>query len=109
MLGEFEFLLLAAAVRLGDGAYGAAIVQEIEKLTSRKCSVGALYPTLDRLEVKGLVKTRMGPPTKERGGRAKRMIEVTPSGKKAAANFYETVKAISHGTSWEVIRCGEYQ
>ena len=55
MLGEFEYLLLSAAARLGEDAYGAAIRREIEGATKRRCSVGALYTTLDRLEAKGLV------------------------------------------------------
>ena len=66
MLGEFEYLLIAAAVRLGDEAYGAAIVQEIERSSRRRCSIGALYTTLDRLEAKGMIKTWMGKPTQER-------------------------------------------
>ncbi len=56
MLGEFEYLLLTAAMRLGDEAYGAAIRQEIEVTTGRVCSIGGLYTTLDRLEKKGLLK-----------------------------------------------------
>jgi DNA-binding PadR family transcriptional regulator len=63
MLGEFEYLLITAAVRLGEDAYGAAIRQEIEATTGRRCSLGALYTTLDRLEKKGLLKTGMGDPT----------------------------------------------
>ena len=60
MLGEFEYLLIAAATRLREEAYGAAILQEVERSTGRKCSLGALYTTLDRLEAKGMIKTWMG-------------------------------------------------
>jgi PadR family transcriptional regulator PadR len=109
MLGEFEYLLIAAAVRLGDEAYGAAIVQEIERSSPRKCSVGALYTTLDRLEAKGLIKTWMGKPTEERGGRSKRMVRVTAKGVAAATAFYETVQQVSRGTSWEAVRAGVRQ
>jgi len=66
MLGEFEYLLIAAAARLAEDAYGAAILQEVERSTDRKCSLGALYTTLDRLEAKGMIKTWMGQPTPER-------------------------------------------
>ena len=52
-LGEFEYLMLTAVARLGEGAYGVAIRQEIEEATGRPCSLGALYTTLDRLEVEG--------------------------------------------------------
>lgn len=69
MLGEFEYLLLAATTRLGDDAYGAAIRLEIENSTGRGCSIGALYTTLDRLEAKGFIRTWMGSPTPQRGGR----------------------------------------
>ena len=55
MLGEFEYLIVSAAARLGDEAYGAAMRQEIEIVTGRRCSLGALYTTLDRLESKGIV------------------------------------------------------
>ena len=73
MLGEFEYLMLTAASRLRDDAYGAAIRFEIEQATGAPCSIGALYTTLDRLERKGFIATWMGEPTPERGGRPKRM------------------------------------
>jgi DNA-binding PadR family transcriptional regulator len=101
MLGEFEYLLIAAAVRLGDEAYGAAIRQEIEHATKTSCSIGALYTTIDRLETKGLLKTWMGDATPERGGRAKRMVRVTAKGIKEATNFYDAVVRVSRGVSWE--------
>jgi PadR family transcriptional regulator len=101
MLGEFEYLLLAAAARLGDDAYGAAIRQGIEAATGRPCSIGALYTTLDRLELKGLVETWMGDATPERGGRAKRMVKVTAKGIGEAEAFYQAVARVSRGASWE--------
>jgi PadR family transcriptional regulator, regulatory protein PadR len=104
MLGEFEYFLLTAAVRLGEEAYGAAIRQEIADITNRHCSIGALYTTLDRLERKGFVKTWMGPPTPQRGGRPKRMVRVTAKGIQAAAAFYDAVTRLSHGVSWEANR-----
>jgi PadR family transcriptional regulator PadR len=103
MLGEFEYLLLTAAARLGEGAYGAAIRQEIEGATGHACSIGALYTTLDRLEAKGLVKTRMGDPTPQRGGRPKRMVHVTPKGVEAATRFYNSVMHVSRGVVWEAL------
>ena len=104
MLGEFEYLLLTAAARLGDGAYGAAMRQEIEEATGRDCSIGALYTTLDRLEAKGFVKTWMGDPTPQRGGRPKRMVRVTAKGAQAASEFYAAVARVSRGVSWEANR-----
>lgn len=104
MLGEFEYLLLTAAARLGEGTYGAAMRQEIEEATGRECSIGALYTTLDRLEAKGFVKTWMGDPTPQRGGRPKRMVRVTAKGTQAASEFYAAVTRVSRGVSWEANR-----
>ena len=106
MLGEFEYLLITAATRLGEDAYGAAIRVEIETTTGRKCSIGALYTTVDRLEAKGFLKTWMGDATPQRGGRAKRMVRVTPKGMEAAKNFYDAVTRVSHGVSWAANRAG---
>jgi DNA-binding PadR family transcriptional regulator len=102
MLGEFEYLLITAAARLGDEAYGAAIREEIATTTGRRCSIGALYTTVDRLETKGLLKTWMGDATPQRGGRAKRMIRVTAKGAKAAKDFYHAVTRVSQGVSWSI-------
>jgi PadR family transcriptional regulator, regulatory protein PadR len=60
MLGEFEYLLITAAAGFGDERYGAAIRQEIGTVTGRKCSIGSLYTTFDRLETRGFLKTWMG-------------------------------------------------
>jgi PadR family transcriptional regulator, regulatory protein PadR len=106
MLGEFEYLLITAAAGLGDNAYGAAIREEIETTTGRKCSIGALYTTIDRLEAKGLLKTWMGDATPQRGGRAKRMIRLTPRGVRAAKDFYTEVMRVSRGASWVASQTG---
>lgn len=103
MLGEFEYLLLTAAARLGEDAYGAAIRQQITEITNRACSIGALYTTLDRLEEKGLINTWMGPATPQRGGRPKRMVRVTAKGVQAAAAFYNAVMRVTRGVSWEAL------
>jgi PadR family transcriptional regulator PadR len=100
MLGEFEYLLITAAVRLGDEAYGAAIRQEIEAATGRACSIGALYTTLDRLEEKGLLRTWMGEATAQRGGRARRMVRVSATGVREAEAFYRAVMHVSRGVAW---------
>jgi PadR family transcriptional regulator len=106
MLGEFEYLLVTAAAGLGDEAYGAAIREEIETTTGRKCSIGALYTTIERLENKGLLKTWMGDATPQRGGRAKRMVRVTSKGVQAAKDFYDAVMRVSRGASWVAGRSG---
>ena len=101
MLGEFEYLLITAAARLGEEAYGAAIRREIEEATGTRCSIGALYTTLDRLQTKGFVKTWMGEATAQRGGRAKRMVRVTAKGVQAATSFYRAVTRVSRDVSWD--------
>ncbi len=104
MLGEFEYLLITAAASLGEDAYGVSIREEIQTATGRECSLGALYTTIDRLEKKGLLKTWMGDATPERGGRAKRLVRVTPKGVQAAKDFYEAVLRISRRASWSTTR-----
>jgi PadR family transcriptional regulator PadR len=106
MLGEFEYLLITAAASLGENAYGAAIRHEIASATGRNCSIGALYTTIDRLETKGLLKTWMGEATPQRGGRAKRMVRVTPKGVQAAKDFYDAVTRVSRGAAWVTKRAG---
>jgi PadR family transcriptional regulator, regulatory protein PadR len=106
MIGEFEYLLISAAASLGDHAYGAAIRNEIVSATGRRCSIGALYTTIDRLEMKGLLNTWMGEATPRRGGRAKRMVRVTTKGIQAARDFYDAVTRVSRGASWVVNRAG---
>ena len=99
-LGEFEYLLITAAATLGENAYGAAIREAITQATSRNCSIGALYTTLDRLEAKGLVRTWMAEGTPERGGRSRRMVRVTAAGKAAAGEFYDAIIRISNRAPW---------
>ena len=79
-LGEFEQLVLLAILRLDDHAYGVPIRAEIREHTGREPAPGAVYTTLDRLEDKGLVRSQLGDPTPERGGRAKRYYTVTAKG-----------------------------
>ena len=89
MIGEFEYLILTAAAKLGNDAYGTAILEEIRITTGQRRSIGALYTTIKRLEAKGLLKTWLGGATQERGGRAKRLVRVTPKGIQAAKEFYQ--------------------
>jgi len=80
LLGEFEHLVLLAVLRLGAGAYGMRVRQEIARRTGRDVSIGAVYATLDRLAAKGLVTSSVGDPTSARGGRARRWFRVTGAG-----------------------------
>jgi len=79
-LGEFEQLVLLAILRLGSGAYGVPIVEEIKARTGRSVSRAAVYIALRRLQGKGLVSSRMADPTPERGGRGKRYFRIEQAG-----------------------------
>ena len=82
-IGEFEELVLLTIASLGDDAYGVSIKEIIEKRTDRDISIGALHATITRLEEKNYLKSWLGDPTQERGGRRKRFFEVTTEGKQA--------------------------
>jgi DNA-binding PadR family transcriptional regulator len=77
-LGEFEQVVLLAILRLGDDAYAVTVRDEIQRCTGRDVSRGSVYITLDRLETKGYLKSRLADPTPERGGRAKRYYALRP-------------------------------
>ena len=96
-LGEFEHIVLLSLLRLDDRAYGVTVRQEIAARTGRDVSVGAIYTTLDRLEEKGYVKSRLGEPTTERGGRAKRFFRVTAKGIRAINSTQEALRSLSMG------------
>lgn len=79
-LGEFEQLALLAVMRLGAEAWGARIQEELDGTAAREASISAIYITLTRLEKKGMVRSWMGPPNEERGGKARRYFAVGPEG-----------------------------
>jgi PadR family transcriptional regulator PadR len=79
-LAEFELLVLLAVLHCGAAAYSVSVHAELERRSGRPASMGAVYITLDRLEAKGLLTSRLGEPTKERGGRAKRYFSITATG-----------------------------
>jgi len=96
-IGEFEHMVLLAIMQLGDSAYGVAIMDELEERAGRSASRGATYMTLDRMETKGLIRSRMGEPTAERGGRAKRLFTVSPAGAEAVRRSQAAFRALSQG------------
>jgi DNA-binding PadR family transcriptional regulator len=79
-LGEFELMVLLTLIRLDDEAYGVPISRELEQHLGREVALGSVYASLERLEEKGLVASRLGEPTADRGGRAKRYFRVTEDG-----------------------------
>ena len=82
-LGELEQMLLLAVARLGEEAYGMAIREEIERRTATEVAIASVYAALDRLGRQGYVRSWVGSPTPERGGRAKRFFGLEPAGARA--------------------------
>jgi PadR family transcriptional regulator, regulatory protein PadR len=93
-LGRFEEIVLLALVRLREDAYGVSIRREIADRTGRDYSFGAVYTTLERLELKGYVSSRLGEPTPERGGRAKRYFHIQAPGLRALERSRETIASM---------------
>jgi PadR family transcriptional regulator PadR len=97
-LGEFELLVLLAAIRLGeDDAYAVAIVDEILERTGRSVQRASVYVTLQRLEEKGLVRSRLGDPLPERGGRPRRLVRVNAVGRAAVREARESFSSMWRG------------
>ncbi len=82
-LGDMEHLVLLAILRLGREAYGITILDEVASRSGRAVSRATVYVALKRLDQKGLVSSRLGESTPERGGRAKRYFRLKPAGLKA--------------------------
>jgi PadR family transcriptional regulator PadR len=96
-LGEFEQLVLIAIVRLGEDAYGATVRRDIEERTRRRLSISAVYTTLDRLERKGCVRSWIGDPTPERGGRRRKHFALQPLGARALKTAYTAFAGMTAG------------
>ncbi len=96
-LGSFEHIVLLGLLRLSDQAYGVTVRKEIEARTGREVSIGAIYATLDRLEAKGYVKSRLSDPTPERGGRSKRFFRVTANGIAEVSRSHRAIRKMSQG------------
>ncbi len=96
-LGEFEQIVLLAVLRLGKEAYGVTIWEEIEKRTRRSVMIGAVYATLDRLEAKRYISSKVGDPTPQRGGRAKRFFKITTQGSAALTRSREILTSMWSG------------
>ena len=82
-IGELEELVLLTVGSLYDEAYGVAVMDEIKGKAGREMNISAIHAVLRRLEEKGMLKSRMGGSTNERGGRRKRLFTLTKAGKLA--------------------------
>ena len=96
-LGGFELLVLLALIRLGDEAYGVPISQAIEESSGRDVALGSVYLTLDRLETKGFVSSKLGEPTAVRGGRAKTYFRITAKGLREVRQAQRTLITLWQG------------
>ena len=97
LLGSLELLVVLALVRLGDDAYGMTVRREIEARTGRDLSIGAIYATLERLEGKGYIRSEVGEPTAERGGRAKRLFRLAAKGEAALEASQRALRNMTTG------------
>jgi len=94
-IGQFEQLVLTAILGLGDNAYGVTIHAAVSDLAApKRVSLGAVYATLDRLEDKKLIASRLSDPTPERGGRSKRHYKLDPAGEGALRESALTAKRV---------------
>ena len=96
LTGNDEILLLTI-LALKENAYGATIMQHLTEVTGREWSIGAIYDPLHRLEKAGLVRSFLTTPTPERGGRSKRVYEITKRGLEALYRHREIRDRISQG------------
>src|SRR5262245_56364718 len=97
MLGTFEQAVLLAVVRLGDDAYGRAILTEVKERLQREVSAGAIQATLARLEQKGLLLSRIGPGTEIRAGRPRRFYRLGAPGVQALEAAHTAVASLWRG------------
>lgn len=101
-LGDFEQLVLLALLRLGDDAYGVPIREEIQERAGRVVSLGSVYKTLERLEVKGYVSSFVGEPTNERGGRRKKYFRLESHGRRVLLHSLAALRRMTSGLGREV-------
>jgi PadR family transcriptional regulator PadR len=97
VLGEFEQLVMLTVLRLDEAAYTGAVRQELLERAGRDVSPGAVFTTLERLESRGLVASRYGDPTPERGGRRKRYYRLRAEGRRALARSLDTMRRVAEG------------
>jgi len=97
MLGTFEQMVLLSILQIGEDAYPPLVLEELESAMKRKVSRGSLYVTLDRLQHKGLLKSKAGERDPERGGHPKRYVSVTGKGIAALRECRESLMTLWAG------------
>jgi len=104
VLGSFEQAVLLAVIRLGDDAYGRAILKDVQSRLERDVAPGAVHATLDRLEKKALLASKLGSGTPIRAGRARRYYRLLPAGVRALNDAREAVNNIWRGFKWPLAK-----
>ena len=104
VLGSFEQAVLLAVVRLQADAYGRAILKEVQARLDRDVAPGAVHATLDRLEQKALMSSKLGSGTPVRAGRARRYYRLLPTGMRALNDARAAVDNIWSGVKWPLIK-----
>lgn len=99
-LGAFEQAVLLAVVRLGEDAYGRAVLKEVRTRLDRDVAAGAVHATLERLESKKMVSSRLGSGTPIRGGRARRFYRLQPNGLRALNDARAAIESLWQGLRW---------
>ena len=94
---DFDQLVMLAVLRLGPDAYGIAIRREIEARAGRRTPLSTIYASLTRLEARGFVRSQLGSPTAERGGRRKRLYVMEPGGVAALGRQYRRFRTMVRG------------
>jgi PadR family transcriptional regulator PadR len=97
LLGEFEQVVLLSLLRLGNGTWGAAIRRDIQERIGRELPVSVVYVTLQRMEKKAWVKSYVGEPTAERGGRRRRHYLIDTAGEQALGRSYRALRKMTEG------------
>ena len=100
VLGAFEQAVLLAIVRLRDEAYGRAILKEVQERLGRNVAAGAVHATLERIENKGLVASRLGSGTPIRAGRPRRYYRLQPRGARALNEARAAAETLWRGLKW---------
>jgi len=102
--GAFEQAVLITIIRLGDEAYGRAILKDVQQRLERDIAPGAVHVTLDRMEKKGLLSSKLGSGTPVRAGRARRYYRLTPPGVRALNDARAAVDNIWRGLKWPLAK-----
>ena len=96
-LGEFEYLVLLAVMRLGAEAYAPSILRALEEHADRSVTRGALYRTLDRLEQKELLRWKVNVGTAARNHLPRRAYTLTATGLASIRASHRAMSQMARG------------